>query len=152
MSRGRGTLTVRKSNNPFFQTTQGDIGYNADKQADSNAPEWKSPLTDHDFKMAQSMNLNEEGKEFTAADTQKLAYDKGNFGFLYTRTSDTIGSKVPKPSMEAEDNGRMIIAQPKSKAEFLRDCYKSKSVLAMKEQMIQTNGKINMSMNISPSG
>ena len=140
MSRGRGTLSVRKSNNPFFQTTQGDIGYNTDRQVTANEPDWKSPLSVDDFKMAQTMNLNEDGNEITAADTQKLAYDKGNFGFLYTRTSDTIGSKVAKPSMETEDNGKMVIAQPKSKAEFLRDCYKSKSVLAMKEQMFQTNG------------
>jgi hypothetical protein len=77
--------------------------------------------------------------EATASNMQAAAFEKGNFNFLYTRESDTIGSKVKKPTEDS--NGRIVRVQPKSKAEFLRDCYRSTEALAAKEKMVMTKGK-----------
>ncbi len=72
--RGRGTLEIRRCDNPFFQSVGADIGMNS-----SNANlEWKvngSPTV-------------------TSAKPYKV---DGNFAFLYTRESDKIGGKVLKP-------------------------------------------------------
>lgn len=135
MQRGRGTLSVAKNNSPFFQTTQGDIGYNTTKETapDSLGP-WKCPLTEEDFAATKGNNRMDS----TASELQAAAFDKGNFNFLYTRESDTIGSKVKKPN---DDNGKIIRVQPKSKAEFLRDCYRSTEALAAKEKMVMSMGK-----------
>ena len=125
--RGRGTLVVKPSNNPFFQSTQADIGYFAqDKQ------QWKSPLSELDYENAGNQ-MPDFGQ--TAEDKEKAAFEKGNFSFLYARTSDAIGGKVPPPS-----GGQRL--QPKSKAEFLRDCYKSSSALAAREQSILNKGTV----------
>lgn len=137
-------MVVKPSNNPFFQTTQSDIGYNP-STANRN---WKSPLTQEDFDRTEKM-MNSSGRgvglDATAEEVQKASYDKGNFAFLYTRTSDTIGSKVPKASKNAGDegevNGKIPRPHPKSKAEFLRDCFKSTATLAAMEQMIMNNNK-----------
>ena len=123
--RGRGTLVVKPSNNPFFQSTQADIGYFAQEKQ-----QWKSPLTELDYENAGNV-MSENGQ--TAEEKEKAAFDKGNFSFLYARTSDSIGAKV----MNADSSQRL---HPKSKAEFLRDCYKSSSALAAREQSILNKG------------
>lgn len=133
--RGRGTLSVAKSTNPFFQSTQGDIGYNVTKDmTPESLGSWKSPLTEEDFALTKGNGRSGA----TAEDLQKSAYEKGNFSFLYTRESDTIGSKVKQPSV---DDGKIVRCQPKSKAEFLRECYKSTEALAAREQSIVNKGK-----------
>ena len=73
--RGRGTLEVKKSSNPFFQTTNSNIGVNPHERTD-----WTG---DVDPAMLKS--------EAAAKET---------FSFLYTRESDVIGSQVPKPTRE----------------------------------------------------
>ncbi len=73
--RGRGTLEIRQSDNPFFQPVSGDIGLTAQRQT-----EWK--VTGH----APKFNCTKHNVD-------------GNFSFLYTRESDMIGSKVHKPQI-----------------------------------------------------
>jgi len=76
----------------------------------------------------------------TAAEMQAAAFDKGNFNFLYTRESDSIGGKVKKPVAE-NNSGKIVRVQPKSKAEFLRDCYRHTEALADYEKSVLTKGK-----------
>lgn len=70
--RGRGCLEIKRSRNPFFQTTSAEIGAIPDQ--------------------AVSWAVNGERPPFHAS-THKV---DGNFSFLYSRESDRIGSKVPK--------------------------------------------------------
>lgn len=72
--RGRGTLEVRSSDNPFFQPVSADIG----KNLQNSNVEWK---------------VSGASPQFAST---KHTVD-GNFAFLYTRESDRIGQKVPKP-------------------------------------------------------
>lgn len=87
--RGRGTLEIRKNNNPFFQSTSSDIGLST---ANANL-EW-------------AVN---SGPSFPTAKPYKV---DGNFSFLYSRESDKIGGKVPKPEVSEV---RML-----SRSEFLK--------------------------------
>eukprot|EP01038_Epipyxis_sp_PR26KG_P006145 gene6145-8472_t len=70
--RGRGTLEVKPSSNPFFQTTNSDIG----------------------IKPHESITWKVKGK--MPPFNSNVHEVDGNFSFLYTRTSDDIGSKVTK--------------------------------------------------------
>ncbi len=70
--RGRGTLTVKPSPNPFFQTVASDIGVDPAKHI-----AWKGNA---DPAMKRSTSTLQD-----------------NFSFLYTRESDKIGSMVNKP-------------------------------------------------------
>ena len=72
MPRGKGTLEVRPSRNPFFQSTHSDLGTNPHDRV-----EWTGN-PDPGMKTTQ----------FSHADT---------FSFLYSRESDRIGGKVSKP-------------------------------------------------------
>lgn len=74
--RGRGTLEVKPSKNPFFQTTSSDIGVKPDEKID-----WTYDLN-------PSLLLSSQGTG-----------SSDNFSFLYSRESDTIGSKVKKPEL-----------------------------------------------------
>jgi hypothetical protein len=93
--RGRGTLEVRKCDNPFFQTTNADIGLSA---SNTNF-EW---TTDN----------SQNGGNSTLASSIKPYKVDGNFAFLYTRESDLIGAKVKKPEVSEV---RML-----SRSEFLK--------------------------------
>lgn len=73
--RGRGTLEIRQSDNPFFQPVSGDIGLTAERTT-----EWK--VTGH----VPKFNATRHNVD-------------GNFSFLYTRESDRIGAKVEKPQI-----------------------------------------------------
>lgn len=61
--RGRGTLTVRRSDNPFFQTTTGDIGQDFTKEVEYAAP------------------------TVERAPPRRTLVDNYDFGFLYGRQS-----------------------------------------------------------------
>lgn len=87
--RGRGTLEIRKSTNPFFQSVGSDIGLNA-----------------HNANFEWTVN---GGPSFPVAKPYKV---DGNFSFLYSRESDKIGGKVPKPEVSEV---RML-----SRSEFLK--------------------------------
>ena len=63
--RGRGTLEVKESASPYFQTTSSAIG--------------SDPLSESSWK--QSINQNQKEKSTSTT----------NFAFLYTRESDKIG-------------------------------------------------------------
>jgi hypothetical protein len=69
-------LEVKPSPNPFFQTTTGEIGARPDENI-----QWKVDGKQPPF---------QHGKHTV----------DGNFSFLYTRESDRIGGKVPKPVMK----------------------------------------------------
>ena len=71
--RGRGSLEVKPSNNPFFVRTSGDFGVQPEEKV-----EWKAALNP-DFAASFKMKRPE------------------NFSFLYTRESDSIGGKVANP-------------------------------------------------------
>lgn len=107
MLRGRGTLEVRPSDNPFFQPVSADIGKNLQN---SNA-EWK---------------VSGNAPQFTST---KHTVD-GNFSFLYTRESDRIGQKVPKPQLKET---KML-----SKTEFLKQ--RRERALASAGEMAVTGG------------
>ena len=66
--RGRGTLTVRRSDNPFFQTTTGDIGQDFTKEVEYAAP------------------------TVERAPPRRTLVDNYDFGFLYEKMSDDIGA------------------------------------------------------------
>lgn len=67
---------MKPSPNPFFQTTTSEIGARPDEQV-----QWKVGGKQPPF---------QHGKHTV----------DGNFSFLYTRESDRIGGKVPKPVMK----------------------------------------------------
>jgi len=73
--RGRGCLEIRPSNNPFYQSTNGDIG----RSVENTPSEW---------------NIHGEQPKFS---TKKREVD-GNFAFLYSRESDRIGQRLAKPA------------------------------------------------------
>lgn len=70
---------MKPSENPFFQTSNTDIGVNPQEKI-----KWK---------------VEGHVPHFHASSNHKV---DGNFSFLYTRTSDDIGSKVRKP-LERKD-------------------------------------------------
>lgn len=74
--KGRGTLEVKPSRNPFLQTTSSDIGVNTKDRID-----WNYDLNPSLVKPS-SHALSE------------------NFAFLYSRESDRIGAKVKKPDFD----------------------------------------------------
>ena len=77
--RGRGLLEIKPSPNPFFQSTTGEIGAKPDELI-----QWKVDGKVPPF---------QHGKHNV----------DGNFAFLYSRESDRIGGKLPKPAvMEAK--------------------------------------------------
>ncbi len=90
--RGRGTLEVKPSSNPFFQTTASDIGVDTKK------------------KINWSYDVNP-----SMVETEAYVND-GTFAFLYKRTSDEIGAKVAKPT------GGLYSSEVKmlSRTEFLK--------------------------------
>lgn len=102
-----GALEVTPSSNPFFQTTGTQIG--TDTQSNIK---WS-------YDPNPSMLATSSGGD-----------RDGNFAFLYTRTSDTIGSKVPKPTNS--------IPTMMTKTEFLRkrreDLANSEYAMKMLEQ------------------
>jgi len=71
--RGRGAQEIGPSQNPFFQTTNSLHGPEAIKEVD-----WDAPAVQR-----QQSSANQVAKV------------KEDFSFLYSRTSDVIGSKVP---------------------------------------------------------
>jgi hypothetical protein len=71
--RGRGTLEVKPSTNPFFVTTASDFGTKPENHVD-----WDAAVNPT---FAQGMSLKRPE----------------NFSFLYTRESDNIGGKVKNP-------------------------------------------------------
>jgi hypothetical protein len=73
--RGRGTLEIRQSDNPFYQPTSADIGLTS-----GEVTEWK-------------ITNRPPGANPTRHNVE------GNFSFLYTRESDRIGGKVAKPQV-----------------------------------------------------
>ena len=79
-NRGRGTLEVKRSNNPFYQSANSEYGnvHAADKV-------WDAPILSSAIDDVINNTSSVKAKE-----------DNGNFAFLYTRTSDAIGSRVPK--------------------------------------------------------
>jgi len=90
--RGRGCLEVKGSVNPFMQTGSSEIGFRAKKI------EWAAPA------------INPEEMDLPAPQSE----DNGNFMFLYTRESDTVGARVPKPT-------HSLAYEPKTKGEMLRE-------------------------------
>ncbi len=107
-NRGRGCLEVRPSSNPFFQTSSRDIGIKPETEIT-----WK---------------VNGEVPKFSPS-THTV---DGNFAFLYTRESDLIGGKIPKP---ASDQKRLM-----TKTEFLkskREQYHSTHPLEETQENIQ---------------
>ena len=92
--RGRGALEVKPSNSPFFVSAASDHGLDVKRL---NRVEWAGAVNPDYAKSA------------------KLGAASGkteSFAFLYTRESDTIGGRVPKP----------VIDRPKmlTKTEFLK--------------------------------
>jgi hypothetical protein len=96
--RGRGTLEINPSRNPFFHTTSSDIGA---KIHERSQMEWDRPssnssrglLLDDQSPHQQLQQQDQQDKEPNSANN----YGE-DFSFLYARSSDTIGSKVPQRS------------------------------------------------------
>lgn len=84
--RGRGCLEIKPSPNPFFQTTSADIGVNAHNQID-----WK---------------IDGKAPPFNSS----AQHSDGNFLFLYSRESEVIGSKVPKPVVVPTSAARITLS------------------------------------------
>ena len=90
--RGRGCLEVKKSLNPFMQTGSAEIGFRA-REIDWKRP----PINVEEMKLPPPQSEN-----------------NGNFMFLYTRESDTVGARLPKPT-------HSLAYEPKSKGDLLRE-------------------------------
>ena len=90
--RGRGSLEVKPSNNPFF-CAESAYSFGVDIKKKESKVEWSGAINPNYIKSAK-MNKTE------------------TFGFLYTRESDSIGGRVAKP----------VIDRPKmlTKTEFLK--------------------------------
>jgi hypothetical protein len=91
--RGRGTLEVHRSRNPFFQTTYGmDIGINPDEEIPWDAtraeyhpePEPEEPLE----------GAEGDEREYSSPAPSPAKVEKPDFSFLYARSSAVIGAKV----------------------------------------------------------
>lgn len=78
-NRGRGLLEVQKSANPFFQTINGEYGTNVAAQVASR----------------DKINLI-PGDKSKIDVNKKYENSDEDFSFLYQRTSDKVGSTVPK--------------------------------------------------------
>lgn len=115
--RGRGTLEIRPSANPFFQTTSSDIGLTA-----ADAVEWSAPESIP--VVPGTVNL----------DSTSSGSGSHNFSFLYARTSDVIGGKVAPPETPA-------VIRPPTKAEFLRERYSKRAVVTGAEICGETQAK-----------
>lgn len=89
MYRGRGTLEINRSTNPFFQTTSSDLGSNPHETVS-----WKHDINPSFLQTA----MNAEKKE--------------DFGFLYQRTSDTIGKRLNRTEP--------FLPQQMTKTQFLK--------------------------------
>jgi hypothetical protein len=93
--RGRGTLEINPSRNPFFHTTSSDIGA---KIHERSQMEWDRPSSNSsrrifDEQSPQHLQQEQQQQEPNAANN----YGE-DFSFLYARSSDTIGSKVSQRS------------------------------------------------------
>ena len=80
--RGRGTPTVRRSDNPFFQTTTGDIGQDFTKEVEHAAPTAER------------------------APPRRTLVDNYDFGFLYEKMSDDIGAGQHHAPLDPAGHGR----------------------------------------------
>lgn len=102
--RGRGTLEINPSKNPFFQTTSSDIGAKITERAQMD---WERPsgsgsgsrLFSSSFEQnnTTSNNNSNTNNNQNSNSSNNLSNNYGeDFSFLYTRSSDTIGSKIDK--------------------------------------------------------
>lgn len=93
--RGRGTLEINPSRNPFFQTTASDIGAKIHERAQMD---WNRPS--HSALLQQGGHEEyDERDDDQNKPTPSYANNYGeDFSFLYSRSSDTIGSKIEKSS------------------------------------------------------
>eukprot|EP01041_Mallomonas_annulata_P011218 gene11218-23445_t len=92
--RGRGCQEIRPSNDPFFQTTNSLVGCNLEEKV-----EWAAPSVNRGTQKISSAKKGDDG-------------EPPDFSFLYKRTSDTIGEKVPKSKFQ--------LSNEPSKAEIAR--------------------------------
>jgi hypothetical protein len=111
--RGRGCLQVRPSDNPFFQPVSSDIG-----KTSNDVPDWK---------------INGQLPSFNTTEHKV----DGNFSFLYTRESDTIGSRIKKPESHEV---RML-----SRTEFLKQRREKFLSELSPEERMQNSGFFNTS-------
>lgn len=72
--RGRGTLEIKESRSPFFQTTSSIVGFNP-----------STTTREYDAPEVRRLKFNKQGADA-----------KAHFPFLYTRASNQIGKGVPK--------------------------------------------------------
>lgn len=89
--RGRGLLEIHPSKNPFFQTTASDIGRNID---DRVKVDWNKPRDFTSTRSGQMIDAREVSSP--AAEQQPVKNYGEDFSFLYARSSDVIGGKLPK--------------------------------------------------------
>lgn len=93
--RGRGTLEINPSRNPFFQTTSSDIGAKVHERAQMD---WNRPSPA--ILPSNSGHFDENSDE--RVDNKPVPSYANNYGedfsFLYSRSSDAIGSKVERSS------------------------------------------------------
>lgn len=87
--RGRGTLEVHRSRNPFFQTTYGmDIGI----KPNENIP-WDASRAEYMPDPEPEPSIEGEIVQGSPAPSPGKS-EKPDFSFLYARSSDVIGAKV----------------------------------------------------------
>jgi hypothetical protein len=93
--RGRGLLEIHPSKNPFYQTTASDIGRNIDERVkvDWNRPRDFSPASSFTTSGQMAMTSDDPSPATEQAPKKDFGED---FSFLYARSSDVIGGKLPK--------------------------------------------------------
>eukprot|EP01039_Chlorochromonas_danica_P008895 gene8896-9814_t len=96
--RGRGCLEIRRSDNPFFQPVNGDLG----QSLHTMPTEWKTSSSSstsipNNTTFHQSASQSPTPRSNTNTNTTTTASVDGHFAFLYSRESDRIGARVPKP-------------------------------------------------------
>jgi hypothetical protein len=135
--RGRGTLEINPSRNPFFQTTSSDIGAKVHERAQID---WDRPRQSSGGGGRSSVD-GFSGEKINENIKPSAANNYGeDFSFLYTRSSDTIGGKIEKkPNALAlcmdtgptrhkrlQENGANIIShddRPKKNVEAILQSY-----------------------------
>jgi hypothetical protein len=113
--RGRGCLEVKPNSNPFLQPINDDYGIKPREHI-----EWKV-----------------DGK--VPATTQATHKVDGNFSFLYSRESDKIGGRLPKPEKERP---RVL-----TKTEFLKKQRESAVIEPISYDSINCNNNESSSFN-----
>ncbi|KAJ1444571.1 hypothetical protein M885DRAFT_552589 [Pelagophyceae sp. CCMP2097] len=125
MNRGRGTLSVRPSSNPFFQTSSLSIGEDFHREVQYSAPTNERPLRpskledDYDFNFQYKRASEEIGVGIPQSDS-KLSKAMGANDTLKDRAMAKSGGPIPSLTRQEEAAGPPAMSSTQKAAEILK--------------------------------